>query len=250
MAKLFRNLARRVFRACGFDLTRSYAAQRTTMAQVLANVVANGFRPETVIDIGIGPGTPDLYDAFPNSRYLLIEPLAERKPVLEALTKRLDAEYILACAGDKAGTTSIYVNIANLDDSSTYPDLASSTIIERKVQVVTIDETCSSGNFSPPFLLKIDTQGAELKVLAGARKILRQTELVILETQFFKFFGDNPEFFDIVYYMKQSGFVAYDCFGLSYRPFDAAMAAIDLLFVRENGFFRKTHCFHKPARSY
>lgn len=45
--------------------------------------------PKTVIDIGVAQGTPELYSAFPNVRFLLVEPMEElfRGPI-EEITKR------------------------------------------------------------------------------------------------------------------------------------------------------------------
>jgi len=33
------------------------------------------FAPGTVIDVGVAYGTPDLYEAFPTSKFYLVEPL-------------------------------------------------------------------------------------------------------------------------------------------------------------------------------
>ena len=45
------------------------------MADVLVNVARLGFVPNVVIDVGVAKGTPALYNTFPDSYHLLIEPL-------------------------------------------------------------------------------------------------------------------------------------------------------------------------------
>ena len=45
----------------------------------------------------------------------------------------------------------------------------------------------------------------------------------------------GPQFFDMVHWMKQSRFVAYDIFGFHYRPLDNALCQVDMAFVREDG---------------
>jgi hypothetical protein len=56
-----------------------------------------GFQPETIIDVGVARGTIDIYDAYPDAYYVLIEPVEEFKPDLVDLLKRLKGEYHL-CA--------------------------------------------------------------------------------------------------------------------------------------------------------
>ena len=92
-----------------------------------------------------------------------------------------------------------------------------------------------------PYLIKVDVQGAELDVLGGALETLNETELVILEVSMFQLMKDAPQFYDVVVYMKNLGFVVYDIFGESFRPLDGALGQIDMAFVKENGRFRSNH---------
>ncbi len=59
----------------------------------------------------------------------------------------------------------------------------------------------------------------------------------------FQFMKGAPEFFDIVFYMKQHGFVAYDIILGWNRPLDNALGQIDIIFVKENGQFRQNHSY-------
>jgi hypothetical protein len=52
---------------------------------------------------------------------------------------------------------------------------------------------------------------------------------------------DGPQLYEIVQWMKDHGFVAYDLFGGQNRPLDGALAQMDLVFVKEKGFLRKYH---------
>lgn len=98
------------------------------------------------------------------------------------------------------------------------------------------------------YLIKIDVQGAELDVLAGATNIIPDTELVILEVSLFEFFVGGPQFYEVVNYMKKEGFVVYDLFGYHCRPIDLALAQIDVAFVKEHGSFRKHHFYATPQQ--
>ena len=217
---------------------------RTSLAEVLDQVSRLGFRPQTVIDVGVAKGTFELYEQFPEAKHLLIEPVEEYEEIVQEIARKYGADYVIAAASDRAGT--ITINI--------HPDLICSSLFKetegphidgksREVPAVTIDGVCEEKGLSGPYLLKVDVQGGELKVLAGAEKILRDTELVILEVSLFQFYIDGPQFYDVVTYMKERGFVAYDIFGGHSRSLDGALAQVDMSFVWEEGLFR-THHFY------
>jgi hypothetical protein len=115
--------------------------------------------------------------------------------------------------------------------------------VPREVPVVTIDDLCGEKGLSWPYLTRADVHGAELLLLEGAKRVLEDTEIVILETDFSRFFIDGPQFFDIVNYMKYHGFCVYDIIGQHYRPLDGSLATVDLIFAKENGQFRKCHYY-------
>ena len=75
---------------------------------------------------------------------------------------------------------------------------------------VTIDDLCAERKLDGPYLLKVDVQVAELQVLAGASRMLRQTEAVILETTLFGTMVGGPQVWDVMAWMKRTGFVVYD----------------------------------------
>jgi hypothetical protein len=113
----------------------------------------------------------------------------------------------------------------------------------REVAVVTVDEMCAERGMRGPFVMKVDVQGAELTVLAGARETLRKTEAVLLEVSLFGTMVGGPQLIDVVGRMKEWGFVVYDIYGFNYRPLDGALAQVDVVFVKEEGMFRKAHGF-------
>ncbi|MCK5219666.1 FkbM family methyltransferase, partial [bacterium] len=118
--------------------------------------------------------------------------------------------------------------------------------ISRKVAMVRLDTLCRTKNMPGPYLIKIDTQGAELLVLEGAAGILDETDVIILEVSFFQFYKNGPQFFDVVDWMKKRGFVAYDIYGGQTRPLDGALAQVDMVFIKENGLFREKHFYATP----
>jgi FkbM family methyltransferase len=117
---------------------------RTTFTEILDHVVRMGFRPSVVIDVGVAYGTFDLYEKFPNSKFLLIEPIKEWEVVLKEISRKYGAKYVLAAAGAKPGKIVINVH-SDLSASSIFQEVEGSHVdgIPREVRVVTLDDLCS-----------------------------------------------------------------------------------------------------------
>jgi FkbM family methyltransferase len=247
----------RLFHALGLDVRRLRAPtpSRASLAGGLAQLARLGFQPHTVIDVGVANATPELYAAFPRASILLIEPLAEFEPFLKKICCTYNAEYVLAAAGEVCGAAVLHV----------HPDKVGSSLLcevegpsvdgaPRVVPVVTIDQLCLEKNLQAPYLLKADVQGAELQVLSGATRTLKETEVVILEVSLLAAMIGGPELLDIVSRMKDLGFVAYDLFGLHYRPLDNALCQVDMAFVPQHSPLRKSRAYATPeqrkARNY
>lgn len=208
---------------------------RNTMSGSLLLAKQLGFEPKTVIDVGAALGTFNLYETFPNSRHLLIEPIAENEPYLAKICRKLpSAEYIIAAATKESGVFTLNVS----------PDMLHSWISEnrvtdssnpylRNIPAITLDGICRERNLPGPYLIKVDVDGQELDVLAGAAEILQQTEYIIVEVTLF------GQMYDVMSFMKSQGFVAYDIVDLGYRPIDAALWQVDMAFVKESGQFRR-----------
>ena len=113
----------------------------------------------------------------------------------------------------------------------------------RKIPVVTLDNVCKERHLKGPYVVKADVQGAELHVLDGAKNLLKDTELVILEVSFFSVTAAHPDFYDVIDYMMKRGFVVYEIFGGHNRPLDGARAQADIAFVKKNGRFRASHAW-------
>ena len=155
----------------------------------------------------------------------------------------------MAGAGAQAGNITINVH-PQLYGSSTLNESEGSLAdgVPREIPLVVLDDVCREKNLKAPYLLKVDVQGAELNVLDGCRKLLEDTEAVILEVSLFQFFVGGPQLYDVVSYMKERGFVTYDIFGGYIRPLDGALAQVDMVFVKENGQFRKSNFFATPEQ--
>lgn len=225
--------------------------QRNSMLGALSQIRNScNFSPRTIIDIGaaFGDWSKLCLKIFPDARYFLFEPLEEFAGVLKRFADEFEnVIYFGVAAGSHKGD--IVINV--------HKDLVGSSALKetegpfvdgqpREVPVVTLDEAVKDS--SGPYLIKIDVQGAELEVLAGAEKILQDTEYIILEVSLFQSIINGPQLFDVINFMKEKGFVVYDIISLLYRPIDQALSQVDMAFVKENGIFRKEHRYCTPEQ--
>lgn len=215
------------------------------MAEMLRHLARLGVHPGTVIDVGVADGTFELYETFPTARHLLVEPQLEFEPALRAIVARYDAEYVLAVADAEEGTVVI----------DAPEDLHGSSVVGpvdpargRQVPAVTLDRIVAERALPPPFLVKVDVQGAELRVLEGAQLVLAQSEAVVLETSLMRFHTLDPELHEIVAYMRDRSFAVYDVCGGVRRPLDGALAQLDVTFVPTEGRLRADTTFMTAAQ--
>jgi FkbM family methyltransferase len=243
---------KKLFGVLGLEVRKAQVGEvpRASMRGGLRQLAGLGFRPGTIVDVGVAYQTAELYEEFPGASIVLIEPLAEFEPFLRQICAAHKAQYVLAAAGAVAGTAMFNVHADQLDGSSLLKEVEGAAVdgVPRQVPVVTIDQVCAEKNAAGPYLVKLDVQGAELQVLAGAERTLRETEVVILEATLFGTMIGGQQLYDLVTRMKEYGFVAYDIFGFLYRPLDNALAQADMIFVRENGPFRASHAFATPEQ--
>jgi len=242
LREIFRKVVYRTFKGLGLDI--QFLSGRASLAGVLDHVKTLGFQPQTVIDVGVAYGTFELYEKFPDADHLLIEPVSECEDLLKDICRKYKAQYVIAAAGKKSGTVVINVH-RGIQGSSILKETEGSHAdgVPREIPMLTIDNLCRERNLKEPYLIKVDVQGAELEVLEGAKNVIKDTELILLEVSLFQFMVNSPQFYDVVSYMKEQGFVVYDIFDSCTRPFDGALAQVDMAFVKENGQFRQYHTY-------
>jgi FkbM family methyltransferase len=256
---MIKRSAKKIFESIGLELRRtpappdaaaSEAANRPTFRGVLRQMSKLGLAPKTVIDVGVAFETRELYEEFSNAQFLLIEPLAEFEPFLKKICAKYKAQYVLAAAGDAAGAVTLNVHTDQLYSSSLFRETEGAAVdgVPREVPMVTIDALCAERKLAGPYVLKIDVQGAELRVLDGAKRALTECEVVILEVTLFGTMIGGPQFADVVKYMQERGFVVYDVWGMLYRPLDGALAQVDIAFMRTDSVLRENQAFATPEQ--
>lgn len=175
-------------------------------------------QPVALVDVGASSGsfTATVQDYCGVRRAMLVEPQPLRCRELETRFGGLGYG-IHACAlSDQEGTADM--DILAFDYSSSLltvkPEVAGMgnlidvRVRERiKVPVRTLDGLLGQEGWHEPIdLLKIDVQGAELKVLQGGRDALRRTRLIWTEVSFRQCYEGSAVFQEVHDYLVSQGF--------------------------------------------
>lgn len=195
-----------------------------------------GFRPATVFDIGVGFGTPELYHAFPDAYYYLIDPTPESLHHMRRLARRLDGEILNCALGDRDGDAVLEIR-ADIQGSTLFEECGPRGVLRNERVALRRFDTVI-GPFHRPALCKIDVQGAEMMVLNGMVERIHDIDAFIVETSMIATVKGGPELYDVVEFMKEHGFVVFDVIGMNRRPLDDVSAQLDMVFVAEDSFLR------------
>ena len=106
------------------------------------------------------------------------------------------------------GTTSFFRPTKHM--RSLYPEETTIAAVER-VEMITIDNWAETNGHPKIQLMKFDIQGAELKALHGAKRILRDiTLLVYIEISFNSLYEGGALFGEIDMCLREAGYVLYN----------------------------------------
>ncbi len=225
-------------------LIRKLTGQQSeyTMSKLLGRFAQREIPVRTVIDIGASNGSwsRQCLQFLPTANYLAIDPLREREPELAAMKSEFpNFDYALCVAGEQDGST-VSLNVtADLDGSTVAGENPGTA---RSVPVRSIDALLAERQLPGPYLLKFDTHGFELPILAGCAQTLAQTSAVIMEVYNFQLTPTSLRFAEMIQYMQGLGFRTADFADPLHRKADQLFWQIDYLFLRaENPLFAYPH---------
>jgi FkbM family methyltransferase len=244
--------ARTLLDRAGIEVRRRGRGPRRVLSEVLAHYRRLGVAPATVVDVGVAAGTPELYRAFADARRLLVEPLREWEAVLRDLVAAAPAgsAYELCAAGAHDGELEIGVHRVLACSSVVGDRLGDGADVARRVVPVRrLDDLVAAHGLGGPFVVKVDTEGAELHVLAGAPDTLAASQLVLLEVSLFELNAGCAQLADVVGWMAEHGWAVADLYNGHLRPLDGQLAQLDVAFVREDGPLRADHSYARPEQA-
>ncbi|WP_146587069.1 FkbM family methyltransferase [Puniceibacterium confluentis] len=237
MIDLRRSLHRRMARA----LTRggSHVMPDRMQARAFAQLVPV---PDLVVDVGVGRGTPWLYGAFPDSAFLLVDPMHECREDVARLYPTMQSEFVETALGDAPGEAQLNIplrgeavrgNMASLLNRSDEHLAKIDSWQTRTVPVTTLDRLLADrpGRIG----LKIDTEGAEANILRGATSILPRCDFVVLELSLSHRFEEVAPPSAAIALLAQAGLEMRDVLAVSGSGAATSARHIDALFTRWNG---------------
>ena len=246
MKKTLKRLLERLLRRHGYALTPLYELADPLGASALRlrlfrQLARRGFAPTHLVDVGAHTAdwSRDFRTVFPACAFTLIEPQRELEPHLARFCAAGKARYLIAGAGAKAGE--LPFTVGPRADSSSFlvsEEEARAQGLERRVvPVVTLDAVCAEPGWPVPEVVKIDAEGFELAVLAGATTLLGVTELIFAEVAFVDWPG-HPTLHETFGYLRERGYEPFDFTDLNRHPGDGTLILAEVAFARRDGLVR------------
>ena len=201
------------------------------MSSALRRLSAHGFKPGAVIDIGASDGSwsAQAMACLPGARFLAVEPLQERRAALDRRKRRHERFDYALCVAAGPGVDAVDLDVAADLDGSTVGGHGGQT---RSVPAATIDALAAERGLPGPYLLKFDTHGFELPILEGARRVLEETEVIVMEVYNFHVTPRALLFPDMCRHLGDLGFRCFDMAEPRFRVHDRAFWQADMFFCR------------------
>jgi len=184
-----------------------------TFIQTLRILFDKGIRYSTLIDVGCADGNFYLRvltaGLVPGAVPLNLDPNPLYEDSLRKIQETVGGHFRICAITDHEGdvefTMSTHPYWASLRpaEDSYWERINRLSTDKTTVKATTLDKLSEQLALKPPFLLKLDVQGAEASVLRGASNLLKQTHTVICE-------ADIDDFQMINAMMIENDFVLFD----------------------------------------
>lgn len=211
--------------------------------QVMRRLKNRGLKPDFVIDVGASFGiwSFTVSKLFDNARYILIDPLTfkyeyeNRKHHLNLIP---NLEILDIAVSNEEGKAKFQVSPDLYGSSLLNPaDFRSYETIE--VEVKTLDNVAKEKNLSGRGILKLDVQCAEHIVLEGAKKLLEQIDIIVVELSLVRYDPQALIWMEMLELIQGLGFRYYDEIGGWRSPVDGTLLQQEAVFIRKDLFVPK-----------
>lgn len=194
-----------------------------------------GFAPKHIVDVGANRGdwTRTAIRHFPDARYTLVEPQDHLKSHIQDLLDRgYNIQWINAGASDKSGN--MVMSLSHRDDSSTFvlADRYGHATGSRQTSVLvkTLNEIVAASGSGMPEMVKIDAEGFDLRVLAGASELFGKTDIFLVEAVVCGNYENSAA--EVVQFMTNAGYWLMDITDLNRSPKHGVLWLCELAFLR------------------
>jgi hypothetical protein len=100
------------------------------------------------------------------------------------------------------------------------------------VRTETLDYYMGYNDIDHVDILKMDIQGAEPKVLKGAKERLGNFDIILTELNFYDLYKKQVSFYDIEQYLKPAGFKLFDISHISKNPINGRTDWVDVIYTK------------------
>jgi FkbM family methyltransferase len=221
-----------------------------TFPAAVRGLLSKGIRYSTVIDVGCADGSFFLQlftqGLFPGAVPFNIDANDLYEDSLRAIKAAVGGDFRITAITDHEGEVELTIaahpywfSLRPENDAywSRLNNLSSTT---RLVPATTLDALRKQLALTPPYLLKLDVQGAEEAVLRGAANLLKDTHVVVCE-------ADMDDFQDINRVLLKNDFLLYDLTYLN-RVGDGRLAWFHPVYVnRAISFVRPKEFWEKAS---
>jgi FkbM family methyltransferase len=222
-----------------FSLARVFGwsrrkAQKLSHRNALVRLRSLGFAPATVYDIGAyrGGWTRLAIEVFPAAQFILFEANPDNAVALAGTRQR----HVIAALGSEDAVRAFHVpRSGDVTGASLYVEntahYAAANLEVREVAIARLDTLVARDGLPAPDLIKIDVQGAELDVLAGAQTALAHAGALVVEVSLVDYNKGAPLIADVIAAIDRHGFKCVDVCELHRTP-ENFVLQLDLLFAR------------------
>jgi FkbM family methyltransferase len=215
---------------------REYLKRRLGVPDIpaaLEGLTNRGFQPKQVFDVGAYKGdfARICLHLWPNTEICCFEALEHRVLQLQAMAAQQSSIKVFPTLLGSTISDKVALHQA---------ETASSVLTEHISQefpvafypMQTVDQIVQD-HFSghAPDLLKLDVQGYEMEVLKGAERTLPQIQAILAEVSLLDIHQNVPLIAELLTWLNDRDWVAYDICGLTRRPLDNALWQTDMIFV-------------------
>jgi FkbM family methyltransferase len=209
-------------------------AQKLSHRNALARLKSLGFAPATIYDIGAyrGGWTRLAAEVFPAAQFVLFEANADHADELARCGRR----HLIAALGAADATRPFHVpRSGDVTGASLYVEktahYGAPNLLVREVTTARLDTLVAREKLPAPDLIKIDVQGAELDVLAGAQETLRAASVLIVEVSLVDYNRGAPLIAEVIAAIDRAGFRCVDLCEV-HRTGENFVLQLDLMFAR------------------
>ena len=191
----------------------------------------SGYQFKTVFDVGAckGEWSQEFKQHFPASEMVLFEANPAYKNDLDA-TGFKNFNCLLS---DTEGKEVEFYNGTNTGDSY-YKETTKFYDNQQAIRLpcFTLDSLTRQHALPVPNLLKIDTQGSELDIMAGYRDHLQQVDFIYIELPIITYNAGAPDIRDYLTFFKKNRFIPVEL--LDVHRGENILVQIDIMFVRDD----------------